>query len=205
MKWIDRMRRNSPRAALALSLGFVLVLSPLAGGCKKEKGGAKKNGDGNPQAQTPATQPDGLDGAVPASPYDIIANPTILADPNVTPAQYELYGVKLGDPRTALFANGVAGEPDEGGWVGHRGQGEVFRLEDGKVVAMQIADDAVLAKLGLKAEQDVVTKFGAPNPPADTDPKNAEVLYTYKDRDLTVRWDRKAAPSGKVTVITIGS
>ena len=42
MKRIDRMRRNSPRSVLALSLGFVIGLSLLAGGCKKEKGGAKK-------------------------------------------------------------------------------------------------------------------------------------------------------------------
>src|SRR3954452_1144159 len=124
MKRMERMRRTSPPAVLALSLGVVVVLSLGAGGCKKQKGGSKKGGaDGNGTAQTPATQPDGPDAAGPASSFDISANPSVLADSGVTPAQYELYGIKLGGPRSTLLANGVGGEPDEGGWVGHRGQG----------------------------------------------------------------------------------
>jgi hypothetical protein len=198
MKRIEWMRGSSSRPALAVPLGVIIALSLSAGGCKKEKGGSGKGG--NPTTQTAGTQPADQ---VATSPYDISANPLVLADPAVTPTQYELYGIKLGDPRSALVASGISANPDESGWVGHRGQDEVFRLEDDKVVALRVADDAILLKLGLRNEQDVPAKFGEPSSPVDADPKNTEILYTYKDRDMTVLWNRKAAPGGKV--ITIGS
>src|SRR5436309_15956615 len=109
MKRTARMRQTSTRPAPALSLGLVaalvIALAPLAGGCKKEKGGAGKGGQPGQPAATQPAEP------AAASAFEISANPAVLADPAVAPAQYELYGGKLGDPRSALVANGITAAP----------------------------------------------------------------------------------------------
>jgi hypothetical protein len=126
----------------------------------------------------------------------------VLFDSSVPLSQVQLYGVRLGDAQAAIPAADVAGPADASGWVGLKGRDNVYRIEKGKVAAMRLADEGVLAKLGVQSESDVAGKFGHPGQQIDAGPDAPDVSYVFRDGQLTVQWNRKA---NRVTSVTIGS
>lgn len=201
------MTKRLPKPAPILPAAFALslVVASLAG-CKKEKDAAAPagGGDGSGGAPAAATQPaDGAstaggsgDGsatppAASGNPREISANPAVLADANVAPQQFELYGVKLGDPQSAIPADGITGGPDDSGVVAFRGKPNVFRIENGKVAGLYLSDEAALAKLNVHSEADLKQRFGNPDEPVTAAPADPQAAYSYKGRWLTVVWSPK--------------
>ena len=109
--------------------------------------------------------------------------------------------MKVGDPASSLPAANVTGKPDEGGWVGFRGREHVFRIEDDKIAAMDFADEAVLGRLTVRNEDDLNARLG-PGLKIEAGPADPAVKYYFKDRGLSVWFNRTA---GKVTEVTVGS
>jgi hypothetical protein len=165
-------------------LGVALLLPA----CDKDK--AKE--------QAAATQPTGT-GA--AGGTEVTTNPQVLYDPAISPVEFTVYGIRIGDPESAIPTADRTGAPDESGWVGFRGRSGVFRIENGKVVNMSVTDPEVLAKLDIKSEADLTQKFGKDDKTQPFGPDDPAVPFFYKDRWLNVTWDRKA---GKVTSLNIG-
>lgn len=170
----------------------LLVLLPV--GCKKTES----------KLTTAPTHPD----AAPAEGVaasdgnrEISTNPAVLLDPAVKPGEFQWHGIKIGDPATVIPTIDAT-TPDDSGWIGFKGKANVFRLEGDKVVAISIADDAVLAGLGVKTEADVANRFGKPDQQIEAAPDAPEATYLFNARGLTVLWSRAVK---KVTTVTIGS
>jgi hypothetical protein len=185
------------------------------GGCNRKTASTKKGGPGQPadggragSGDTQGTDETGgpqlssgqVAGA--GSSRELSMNPMILFDASVPLSQVQLYGVKLGDVQAAIPAGEVAGLADASGWIGFKGRDNVYRIENGKVAAMRVADEAVLGKLGVQSESDVTTKFGHPGQQIDAGPDAPDVSYVFRDGQLTVQWNRKA---NRVAAVTVGS
>jgi hypothetical protein len=191
----------------ALSIGLL-----VGGGCNrktastKNKGAAGQSSAGTGRAEGPdeTAGPQLSSGQVPGagSSREISMNPAVLLDTSVPLSQVELYGVKLGDVQAAIPAGEVAGPPDASGWVGLKGRENVYRIENGRVAALRLADEGVLAKLGVQTESDVAAKFGHPGQQIDAGPDAPDVSYVFRDGQLTVQWNRKA---NRVSAVSVGS
>ena len=174
---------------MRLAVFPVLALALLLPACDKEK----------EKGQPAATQPAGAGGG--AGGTEITTNPQVLYDPAVSPVEFTVYGIKIGDPDSAIPVADRMGQPDESGWIGFRGRAGVFRIENGKVVNMSVSDPQVLAKLDIKSEADLTQKFGKDDKTQQFGPDDPAVPFFYRDRWLNVTWDRK---EGKVTAVNIG-
>jgi hypothetical protein len=169
---------------------IVLLIGLLVPACDRDKDKAKD--------QAGATQPAATGGV--ANP-EISANPQVLYDTSVSPVEFMLYGVKIGDGEAAISVGDRTGAPDESGWVGYRGRPNVFRIENGKVMNISVTDPQILSKLDIKSEADLTQKFGKGDKTEQFGPDDPAVPFFFKDRWLNVTWDRK---QGKVTAVNIG-
>jgi hypothetical protein len=201
-----------------VSVGLSIVLLVGGGGCNRKSASTNKGGAGeSPQAggghaapgegqgTDDTTGPQLSSGQVAGaagSSREVSMSPAVLYDSSVPLAQVQLYGIRLGDAQAAIPAADVAGPADASGWVGLKGRDNVYRIENGKVAAMRLADEGALAKLGVQSESDVAGKFGHPGQQIDAGPDAPDVSYVFRDGQLTVQWSRKA---NRVMAVTIGS
>jgi hypothetical protein len=206
------MGRNCLCVLVCALLSIVLA---AGGGCNRKSASTKKGGAG-PSAdagragsgdtqgtdETGGPQLSSGEVAGAGSSRELSMNPTVLFDTSVPLSQVQLYGVKLGDVQAAIPAGEVAGPADPSGWIGLKGRDNVYRVENAKVAAMRVADEGVLAKLGVQSESDVTSKFGHPGQQIDAGPDAPDVSYVFRDGQLTVQWNRKA---NRITAVTLGS
>src|SRR5215208_6737309 len=145
---------------------IVLALAVLLPACDKDK------------AKDPvtATQPASAAGA---GGTEVTTHPQVLYDPAVSPVEFTVYGIKIGDPESAIPAADRMGKPDESGWVGFRGRSNVFRIENGKVQNMSVTDPQVLAKLDMKSEAELTQKFGKDDKTQQFGPDDPSVPFFY--------------------------
>jgi len=121
---------------------------------------------------------------------DILFHPELLLDPNMSPTDITLSGVRIGDPESAIPSSIVEKPKDKHGFIWCKG-GIKFKIDDGKVVRFNMNNPEALAKLGLGKDAEsnrkqIVARFGQPDRTDGSGLSSEIYSYYYDARHLQV-------------------
>ena len=115
---------------------------------------------------------------------EIADHPTILYDHSVPREQMLLHGVKLGDGQSAIATSRIDHTRDN--WIVCDDKSR-YRIADGRVVALGVWDDRILAQLNIHSPADIEARFGKPE---KTDQTQDIFIDYYDSGHLTVIWNK---------------
>lgn len=134
--------------------------------------------------------------AEPYSPTDIASNPAILHDGSVPRDQMTLRGVRLGDPKSAIFASRIDDPNGKGGWIICT-DGSRYRIESDIVATLGLWDVKALSRLNISSPADIEARFGKPEAVEDA---GLAFIYRYAGGKVSVIWNKAEAQINAVNV-----
>jgi hypothetical protein len=114
---------------------------------------------------------------------ELFYHPQLVVDKEVPLERLTLWGVKLGDPATAI-PRGRIREHARQGWL-WCDRGTRYRIDQGTVVTLGIWDPTLLESFHIHSPADIEARFG---PTQDIDIANPIRVYRYRDGKLAVIW-----------------
>jgi hypothetical protein len=128
-------------------------------------------------------------------PNEIFHHPSILHDSSVPRDQMTLWGVKLGDPESAIASRRILDTGREG-WIKCR-DGSRYRIQDDVVATLGVWDPKILARLDIKSPAQIEARFGKPDKIDDADPV---MIYRYVGGKISVLWNKQEGQINAVNV-----
>lgn len=119
-----------------------------------------------------------------ASDVELFYHPQLLADKEIPLDRLTLWGVKLGDPSTAIPPARIR-EHARQGWV-WCDRGARYRIDQGMVVTLGVWDPNLLKSFNIKSPTDIETRFG---PTSSIDVAEPLRIYRYRGGKLSVIWN----------------